>query len=320
MTNIDIRQFAWSEKYRPKTIDDCILPQHLKSKFKGIIKMGDLPSLCFTGTSGVGKTTVAQAIADELDLDFYKVNSSLEGNIDTLRTKIKTYVSTMSIEAIGKRKLVLLDEADGMNPLSFQPALRALIEEFIGNAVFILTGNKRTNIIPALYSRCPEIRFTIPKEERPLLASQFLKRLKFILDNEKIQYEEKVLVELVQRRFPDFRRCINDIQSYSLAGSIDIGILSNDLANTKINDLVSHIKTNNLAKIQSWTVNNLQNDVSLLFEELYDYLYQNLKPESVPDMVVLMAEYIDKMARSDNPNITFSALCVELMQGVEFKI
>jgi DNA polymerase III delta prime subunit len=308
-------EFLWVEKWRPKTIDECILPEALKKKFSDIIAKGNTPNFTFAGGAGTGKTTVARAIGSQLGYDLLFINASLEGNIDTLRTKIRSFASTVSL--MGNRKLVLLDEADYLNPLSTQPALRGAIEEFSKNAAFIMTCNFLHKIIAPLHSRAPVIEFKFPKEERPKLSMAFLKRLMMILDSENIKYDKKVLAELVSRYFPDFRRVIGECQTYSLAGEIDSGILA-QFADVKISELVKSMKTKDFTKMSSWVVDNCHDDPSRLYRTLYDGMEPSLVKNSIPEFVLILADYQYKAAFVADQEINLRACCTQLMAEMEW--
>jgi DNA polymerase III delta prime subunit len=304
------------EKYRPKTIDDCILPESLKKTFMDIVESGECPNLLLSGKAGTGKTSVARALCNELGADWIIINCSEDGNIDTLRTKIRQFASTISLSA--SKKVVILDEFDYSNAQSIQPALRGAIEEFAKNCRFILTCNYKNRIIEPIHSRCTCIDFSIPTKEKPELAKQFLKRCEFVLKNEKIDFDSKVLSQLIIKHFPDFRRTLNELQRYSAAGVIDIGILS-EAGQLKIKDLMGYMKEKDFSSARSWVVSNMDNDPQHIFRKLYDGLYEYLKSGSIPTAILTIAEYQYKSAFVADQEINMVACVVELMMGCEFK-
>jgi len=311
-----MENYLWVEKYRPSTIDDCILPESIKKSFSDIVSSGESQNLLLSGSAGCGKTTIAKALCNELDSDYIMINCSEDGNIDTLRTKIRNFASTVSIS--GGKKIVILDEFDYSNAQSMQPALRGFIEEFSNNCRFILTCNFKNRIIEPIHSRCTNISFNIPNSEKPKLAANFMERLKFILNEENIPYEEKVLAQLIMKHFPDFRRVINEVQRYSVAGTIDIGILS-DVGNVQVKDLVEFMKNKDFTSARKWVVENLDNAPSDLMRKMYDSFYENLTPSSIPQAVLIIAEYQYKSAFVADQEINLVACIVELMMGCEFK-
>ena len=313
MTN---KEYLWVEKYRPQKIEDCILPQDIKNTFQQMVSSGESQNLLLSGGAGCGKTTIAKALCNELGTDYIMINCSEDGNIDTLRTKIRNFASTVSIT--GQKKIVILDEFDYSNAQSTQPALRGFIEEFSENCRFILTCNFKNRIIEPLHSRCTTVNFSVPKKEKPQLASEFMHRVKYILDGENVSYDEKVLVELIMKHFPDFRRVINELQRYSISGSIDVGIL-NQIGEIHIKDLVSHMKNKNFTSARKWAVENLDNSPSELFRKIYDGLYENVLSSSIPQAVLILAEYQYKSAFVADQEINLMACIVELMMGCEFK-
>ena len=260
-------EFLWVEKYRPKSIEECILPEGLKKTFLEFVKNKEIPNLLLCGTAGVGKTTVARALCEHLNVDYIMINGSEESGIDVLRSKIKTFASTVSLS--GGRKVVLLDEADYLNPQSTQPALRGFIEEFSGNCGFIFTCNFANRLIPPIHSRTSVIDFKTKKAELPKLAGQFLTRVKNILSIENINYDEKVVAELIMKHIPDWRRVLNELQRYSASGTIDVGVLT-DFSQVNIENLCKHLKEKNFGNIRKWTVDNLDNDPHLLYRKIYD--------------------------------------------------
>jgi DNA polymerase III delta prime subunit len=308
--------FLWVERYRPKKIEDCILPESLSDTFKQIVASGDLPNMLFTGTAGLGKTTVAKALCNELDLDWILINGSEEGNIDTLRSKIKQFASSVSLT--GGYKVVILDEADYLNAQSFQPALRGFIEEFSSNCRFILTCNFKNRIIEPLHSRCGVYEFNTNKKMLAELSMQFMKRLTWMLEQENVTYDKKVLAELIIRFAPDWRRVINECQRYSLSGTIDTGILSL-LSNNSVSDLIGYLKGKDFKKMRSWVSNNIDTDASSIFRKIYDTMYDTIQPNSIPRTVLILADYQYKNAFVADHELNVVACLTELMAEVEWK-
>ena len=308
--------FLWVEEYRPKTIDDCILPQSLKTLFTSFVQKGELSNLLLSGTPGIGKTTVAKALCEQLNCDWIMINGSEEGGIDVLRNKIKNFASTVSLS--GGKKVVILDEADYLNPQSTQPALRGFVEEFHKNCRFILTCNFKNRIIEPLHSRFSNIEFKVNQKDKPKLASRLFERAVFILKEQNINYEEKVLVELIKKHFPDFRKLINELQRYSVSGTIDAGILVN-VSDENLKTLVSHLKNKEFSDMRKWVVNNLDNDPVKIFRKMYDTLYSNLEPSTIPHAVLIIADYQYKSAFVADQEINLVACLTELMSQVKFK-
>ena len=308
--------FLWVEQYRPKTIDDCILPDSLKTLFKSFIKKGELSNMLFSGTPGIGKTTVAKALCEEMNCDWIMINGSEEGGIDVLRNKIKNFASTVSLS--GGKKVVILDEADYLNPQSTQPAMRGFVEEFHKNCRFILTCNFKNRIIEPLHSRFSNIEFKVNPKDKPKLASKLFERAIYILKEQNISYEDKVLVELITKHFPDFRKLINELQRYSVSGSIDAGILVN-VSDENLKTLVTHLKNKEFSDMRKWVVNNLDNDPVKIFRKIYDTLYSNLEPSTIPHAVLIIADYQYKSAFVADQEINLVACLTELMSQVKFK-
>ena len=303
------------EKYRPKTVGECVLPEGLADTFTDIVKLGDIPNMILSGGAGCGKTTVARALCDELGRDVLFINASEDGGIDTLRTRIRQFASAVSLG--GGIKVVILDEADYLNPQSTQPALRGFIEEFAKNCRFILTCNFKHRIIEPLHSRCTCIDFKIPAKEKPKMAKQFLTRTKMILDAEKIQYDERVLAELIIQHFPDFRRVLNEIQRYSVSGSIDTGILVASDVSTET--LVKALKTKNFGEIRKWVVDNSDRDTAHVFRKIYETLLDVLQPSAIPQAVLTISEYQHRAAFAADQEINLAACCVALASECTFK-
>ena len=308
--------FLWVEQYRPKTVDDCVLPQNLKNTFKEFVDQGNIPNVILSGGPGVGKTTIAKAVLDEIGATYMMVNGSEESGIDVLRTKIKNFASTVSLE--GGRKYLILDEADYLNPLSTQPALRGFMEEFHKNCGFILTCNYKNRLIEPLHSRCSVIDFTIPKSEKPQLATEFMKRVVGILENENVEYDKKVLVEVIQRHFPDWRRILNELQRYSISGRIDAGILV-DMAEINIKELMKFMKEKEFTNVRRWVVNNLDMDAVRLYRSIYDSLYTFLDHSTIPHAVCILSEYQYRGAFAADQEINTLACLTEIMAKVKFK-
>ena len=308
--------FLWVEQYRPKTIDDCILPDSLKSLFSAFVKKGEISNMLFSGTAGIGKTTVAKALCNQMNCDWIMINGSEEGGIDVLRNKIKNFASTVSLS--GGKKVVILDEADYLNPQSTQPALRGFVEEFHKNCRFILTCNFKNRIIEPLHSRFSNIEFKVNPKDKPKLASRLFERAVYILKEQNVSYDDKVLVELITKHFPDFRKLINELQRYSVSGSIDAGILVN-VSDENLKTLVTHLKGKAFSDMRKWVVNNLDNDPVKIFRKIYDTLYTNLEPSTIPHAVLIIADYQYKSAFVADQEINLVACLTELMSQVKFK-
>ena len=308
--------FLWVEQYRPKTVDDCILPQSLKGTFKEFVESGNIPNIILSGGPDVGKTTIAKAVLDEIGATYMMINGSEESGIDVLRTKIKNFASTVSLE--GGRKYLILDEADYLNPQSTQPALRGFMEEFHKNCGFILTCNYKNRLIEPLHSRCSVIDFTIPKSEKPQLATEFMKRVVGILENENVEYDKKVLIEVIQRHFPDWRRILNELQRYSISGRIDAGILV-DMAEINIKELMKFMKEKEFTNVRRWVVNNLDMDAVRLYRSIYDSLYTFLDHSTIPHAVCILSEYQYRGAFAADQEINTLACLTEIMAKVKFK-
>ena len=311
-----MEDFLWVEKYRPKTIGECVLPSGLKQTLSEFISKGDLPNLILSGGPGVGKTTAAKAMIEELGLTYMMINGSEESGIDTLRVKLKNYASTVSLH--GGRKYLILDESDYLNAQSTQPALRGLIEEFHKNCGFILTCNYKNRLIPPLHSRCSVVDFTIQKSEKKELAEQFFKRVMDILVAEDIKFEPKAVAEVINKFFPDWRRVINELQRYSVSGRIDAGILV-DISEINIKELMKFMKDKEFTNVRKWIVNNIDNDPTRLFRRLYDNLYDYMDGSSIPHVVVILGEYQYKAAFVADQEINMLACLTEIMARGKFK-
>ena len=308
-------EFLWVEAYRPKKISECVLPDNLKVTFQEFVNKKNVPNLLLTGGPGVGKTTVAKAMLEEVDADYIVINGSMNGNIDTLRNEIMQFASTVSFA--GGRKYVILDEADYLNPNSTQPALRNFMEEFSNNCGFILTCNFKNRIISPLHSRCSVVDFNIPKDQKMKLASQFLNRVCSILVNEDIDFDKKAVAEFITRHFPDWRRVINELQRYSATGRIDSGILSNT-SDSSIKELVNHLKAKSFTEMRKWVAENNDIDSTALFRKLYDMSTCYLEPRSIPQLVLLLADYQHKAAFVADHEINMVACFTEVMTSCEF--
>ncbi len=311
-----LEHLLFTEKYRPKTIAECILPDRLKTPFQEYVNQNNIPNLLLSGGAGVGKTTVAKAMCEEIGCDVMVINGSDEGRlIDTFRTKIKNFASSMSLA--GGRKVVIIDEADYCNAESVQPALRNFIEEFAGNCSFIFTCNYKNKLIDPLHSRWAVIDFALKNGEKAQMASAFMKRVQLVLQSENVEYDDKVIAELIKKHFPDFRRVINELQRYSQLGKIDIGILS-QISDVTINDIIKYIKEKDFGAIRKWVASN-DIDATAFYRKLYDNLYEVLKPQSIPQAVLILADYQYKGAFVADQEINTVACLTELMVGCEFK-
>tara|TARA_B100000959_G_scaffold241384_1_gene263231 strand:- start:7473 stop:8387 length:915 start_codon:yes stop_codon:yes gene_type:complete len=303
------------ETYRPKKIADCILSKSIKKTFKEFVKNNELPNLLLSGGAGVGKTTVARALCEELNRDYMIINGSEESGIDILRTKIKNFASTVSLQ--GGQKVVILDEADYLNPSSTQPALRGFIEEFHNNCRFIFTCNFKNRIIEPLHSRCSVIEFKV-NGGRQKLATELLERCCDILKEQNVEYEKKVVAEMIMKHFPDNRRVLNELQRYSVSGKIDSGILVN-LSEVNMKELALHLKEKEFTKVRKWVVDNIDNDPVKIFRKIYDSLYTYLEPATIPSAVILIGEYQMKAAFVADPEINLLACLTEIMTQCRFK-
>ena len=311
-------EFLWVEKYRPKTIDDCILPENIKKTFKDFLNKGEVPNLLLSGPAGCGKTTVAKALCNELGVDYYVINGSDEGRfLDTVRNNAKNFASTVSLSSDARHKVIIIDEADNTTS-DVQLLLRASIEEFSGNCRFIFTCNYKNKIIEPLHSRCAVVEFGIKGKEKQEIAAQFFNRINGILDSERVQSDKKVLAELINSHFPDWRRVLNECQRYSVGGKIDSGILAH-FSDVKVNDLIKNLKDKNFPEVRKWCVNNLDNDPSVLLRRIYDNLYSSLVPSTIPAAVLILAKYQYQIAFVADQEINLLACLTEIMVECEFK-
>ena len=311
--------FLWVEKYRPKRIEDCILTEELKTTFTQFLKQKEIPNLLLSGTAGTGKTTVARALCEELGADYIIINGSDEGRqIDTVRQKIKNFASTVSLTEQSNHKVVIIDEADYMNADSVQPALRNFIETFYKNCRFIFTCNYKNKIIPALHSRCTVIDFKITNGQVKKTAMLFMKRMELLLKEENIEFDKKVLAELIQKYYPDFRRTINELQRYSVRGTIDSGILFS-ISNENIKELITSLKEKRFNDMRKWVVQNLDKEPSHLFKMIYDSLYDNLDTKSIPQAILILARHQYKAGFVADQEINMVACLIEIMASCKFK-
>ena len=309
-----MEHLLWTEKYRPKTIEDCILPERLKLPFQEYVNQRNSPTLLLAGGAGVGKTTVAKALCNEVGCDYIVINGSDESGIDTFRTKIKNYASSMSLT--GGRKVIIIDEADYLNPNSTQPALRNAIEEFASNCSFIFTCNYKNRIIEPLHSRCAVIEFSLKNGEKAKMASAFFKRIQSVLQSESVDYDDKVIAELIKKHFPDFRRIINELQRYSQFGKIDTGVLA-QIGDISISEIVKFIRDKDFGSIRKWVATN-DVDSNTLYRKLYDSMYDLMKPQSIPQAVLILADYQYKAAFVADQEINTVACLTEIMVNCEF--
>jgi len=311
-------EFLWVEKYRPKTIDECILPPSIKKTFQDFLDKGEIPNMLLAGPAGCGKTTVAKALCNELGVDFYVINGSDEGRfLDTVRNTAKNFASTVSLSSTAKHKVIIIDEADNTTN-DVQLLLRAFIEEFSGNCRFIFTCNFKNKILEPLHSRTTVVEFSIKGKDRQGLAASFFKRIQEILDTEGVKYDNKVLVELINKHFPDWRRVLNECQRYSSSGSIDSGVLAT-FSDVKVNDLVKKLKEKDFPEVRKWVVNNLDNDTSVLLRRIYDACYDSLVPNSIPAAVLVLAKYQYQIPFVADQEINLLAALTEIMVECEFK-
>ncbi len=312
------KKFLWVEEYRPHTLEDCILPVNIKNSFKGFIEQKEIPNLLLCGSAGVGKTTVAKAICDEIGASYIVINGSDEGRfLDTVRNKVRQFATTVSLTSGAAHKVVIIDEADNTTS-DVQLSLRTAVEEFHSNCRFIFTCNFPNKIIEPLHSRCTVIDFKINREEVDKLQAKFFLRLKHILDDNNIEYEEKILIKLIRRYYPDWRRLINEAQRHSASGRIDNSILV-DIADVNLDDLVRSLKNKEFTTVKKWVVDNIDNDPNIVIRKLYDVLYGTLKAASIPEAVLILAKYQYQIAFVADQEINLLACLTEIMMGCEFK-
>ena len=310
--------FIWVEKYRPTTIDECILPKGIKKTFQDFVERGEIPNMLLSGPPGIGKTTVAKALCHQLGSDYYVINGSDEGRfLDTVRNSAKNFASTVSLTSDSKHKVIIIDEADNTTS-DVQLLLRASIEEFSKNCRFIFTCNYKNKIIDPLHSRCSVVDFSVNKKDKPTIAAQFFARLNSILDEEKVEADKKVLAELINKHFPDWRRVLNECQRYAVSGKIDSGILA-AFSDVAVNDLIKNLKQKNFAEVRKWVVTNMDNDTSVLLRRIYDSLYDSLVNSSIPAAVLIIAKYQFQIAFVADQEINLLAALTEIMVECEFK-
>ena len=310
--------FIWVEKYRPTTIDECILPKGIKKTFQDFVEKGEIPNMLLSGPPGIGKTTVAKALCYQLGADYYVINGSDEGRfLDTVRNSAKNFASTVSLTSDSKHKVIIIDEADNTTS-DVQLLLRASIEEFSRNCRFIFTCNYKNKIIDPLHSRCSVVDFSVNKKDKPTIAAQFFARLNSILEEEKVETDKKVLAELINKHFPDWRRVLNECQRYSVSGKIDSGILA-AFSDVAVNDLIKNLKQKNFSEVRKWVVTNMDNDTSVLLRRIYDSLYDSLEHSSIPAAVLIIAKYQYQIAFVADQEINLLAALTEIMVECEFK-
>ena len=310
--------FIWVEKYRPQKIEECILPENTKKMFQDFLSKGEIPNMLLSGPPGIGKTTVAKCLCNQLGADYYVINGSDEGRfLDTVRNNAKNFASTVSLTSESKHKVIIIDEADNTTP-DVQLLLRASIEEFSKNCRFIFTCNYKNKIIEPLHSRCAVVEFSVNGKEKQAIAAKFFARINYILEQERVEADKKVLAELINKHFPDWRRVLNECQRYSVGGKIDSGILAH-FSDVKINDLTKNLKAKNFSEVRKWCVNNLDNDPAVLLRRLYDSLYESLVPASIPAAVLVIAKYQYQIAFVADQEINMLACLTEIMVECEFK-
>ena len=313
-----MKKFLWVEQYRPQKIDDCILPANIKKAFKGFVEKGEIPNLLLTGTAGVGKTTIAKAVCDEIGASYIVINGSDEGRfLDTVRNRVRQFATTVSLTSGAPHKVVIIDEADNTTP-DVQLSLRTAVEEFHNNCRFIFTCNFQNKIIEPLHSRCTVVDFRIQKEQQQQLQGQFFMRPKQILDENKVEYQDKVIVKLIQRYYPDWRRLINEAQRHAATGKIDTDILC-DIADVNLSQLMNSLKNKEFSTVRKWVVDNIDNDPNIIMRKIYDAIYENIKPKYIPEVVLILAKYQYQIAFVADQEINLLACLTEVMMSCEFK-
>ena len=313
-----MKKFLWVEQYRPQKIDDCILPANIKKAFKGFVEKGEIPNLLLTGTAGVGKTTIAKAVCDEIGASYIVINGSDEGRfLDTVRNRVRQFATTVSLTSGAPHKVVIIDEADNTTP-DVQLSLRTAVEEFHNNCRFIFTCNFQNKIIEPLHSRCTVVDFRIQKEQQQQLQGQFFMRLKQILDDNKVEYQDKVIVKLIQRYYPDWRRLINEAQRHAATGKIDTDILC-DIADVNLSQLMNSLKNKEFSTVRKWVVDNIDNDPNIIMRKIYDAIYENIKPKYIPEVVLILAKYQYQIAFVADQEINLLACLTEVMMSCEFQ-
>lgn len=316
MVEMKTEEFLWVEKYRPRTIEECVLPEDLKKSFVQIVDSGEMQNLLLAGGPGCGKTTIARALCDQLGCEYMIINCSEDGNIDMLRTRIREFASTVSLS--DRKKVVILDEFDYSNAQSTQPALRGFIEEFSKNCRFVLTCNYKNRIIEPLHSRCTVVDFKFNKGDQVKMMSKFMSRLEEILTTEGVDYDERVLAKLISRHAPDWRRILNECQRYSVGGKIDVGLLS-ESGDVRVNELMGFLKDKNFTSVRKWVTDNIHNDQTLIFRKVYDSLYDKMEPQSIPSAVLILADYQYKAAFVADAEINLTACLTTIMMECDFK-
>jgi DNA polymerase III delta prime subunit len=311
----DLKHALWVERYRPAKVEDCILPDAIKATFLEYVARKEVPNLLLSGSAGVGKTTIAKALCEEVGCDYIVINGSDESGIDVLRTKIKNYASSVSLA--GGRKVIIIDEADYLNPNSTQPALRGAIEEFSSNCSFIFTCNYKNRIIDPIHSRCSVVDFKI-NGSKPKMAAAFFKRVEWILEQENITYDKAVVAAIITKHFPDNRRVLNELQRYSVSGTIDAGLLTN-VADVQLGNLITALKEKDFAAVRKWVTSNSDQDSTILFKKIYDGLYDRLQANSIPQLVLILAKYGYQAAFVIDNEINVTACLVEIMVDCQFQ-
>jgi len=313
-----MKNFLWVEEYRPHTIDDCILPVNIKNSFKGFIEQREIPNLLLTGSAGIGKTTVAKALCDEINASYIVINGSDEGRfLDTVRNRVRQFATTVSLTSGAPHKVVIIDEADNTTN-DVQLSLRTAVEEFHNNCRFIFTCNFPNKIIDPLHSRCTVVDFKIKKEDEDKLQAKFFKRLKSILEENKVEHDDKIIIKLIKRYYPDWRRLINETQRHAASGQIDSSILI-DIDDIQLDDLIKSLKNKEFTVVKKWVCDNIDNDPNLIIKKIYNMLYQSLKPPSIPEAVLILAKYQYQIAFVADQEINFLACLTEIMMHCEFK-